>query len=284
MYIGHKFESLVGNLRTTNHLTVSDRYHKITRRLNLAFWGLDSTTRNSRYVGSYGRGTAIKGFSDVDMLMVLPYDTYAKFNAYRSNGQSALLQQVKLAVKNTYPLTDVGGDGQVVVVNFSDGTRFEIVPAFLNKNETYTYPDSNDGGQWRICNPVAEIFAINEYNKKYNKKVEHLVRMMKAWKVRYDVPITGMLLETLAMQFMDNWEYNDKSYNWYDWMARDFFKYLSIQDREQVYWKAKGSGQYVWRTGAFEFKAQSAFNLAEKAAQDEDDSLWKQIFGAYYTG
>lgn len=282
--IGVKFQGLLKNLRTENHNIISDRYRKITRRLNSEFWGVESDTYYSRYVGSYGRGTSVKGFSDVDMLMRLPYETYVQYNNYVGNGQSALLQKVKSAVQKTYSSTDVGGDGQVVVVKFTDGIKFEIVPAFLNKDDSFTYSDSNNGGKWRTCNPIAEISAINASNNQHNKKVKHLVRIMKAWKVKNNVPITGMLIETLAMQFMDNWTYKDKSYEWYDWMARDFLKFLSEQNREQNYWKARGSGQFVWRTGSFEPKALAGYNLAVQAVDKERDALWKQLFGSFYTG
>lgn len=292
MSVSEKFEKLVKNLRTTNHAIVSERFKRITRRLNLDFWGIDSETRNSRYVGSYGRGTSIKGFSDVDMLMRLPNSVYERYNNYLGNGQTALLQAVRLSIAKTYPNTQVGGDGQVVVIQFSDGIKFEVVPAFLNTDQiSYTYPDSNNGGRWRTCNPVAEINAINEANKQYNKKVKHLVRMMKAWKRKHNVPISGLLIETLVMNFMDQWDYNDKSFLYYDWITRDFLKFLSEQDPKQEYWLARGSNQYVYRKGHFETKAKAAYNIALEAIQYESSNYpysaglrWKEIFGSFYEG
>jgi hypothetical protein len=291
MGVSEKFQTLVKNLRTENHASVSERYKKITKRLNADFWKIDSETVNSRFVGSYGRGTSIKGFSDVDILMKLPYSVYERYNKYQGNGQSALLQAVKNSLAKTYPTTHLSGDGQVVVIKFSDGIKFEVVPAFINNDGSYTYPDSNDGGRWRVCNPVAEINAINEANQKYNKKVKHLVRMTKAWKRKHDVKITGMLIETLAMKFMDEWIYNDKSFLYYDWMTRDFFQYLSRQDPKQEYWIARGSKQYVWRVGSFETKAKAAFELASEACSYETDKKensanqrWKEIFGSFFEG
>lgn len=80
-------------------------------------------------VGSVGRKTAIKGSSDLDILFDLPSDTYKKFDAYESNGQSALLQEVKKFLQERYPKTDISGDGQVVVIEFSRYT-VELVPGF----------------------------------------------------------------------------------------------------------------------------------------------------------
>lgn len=289
MSISDKFQSFLSKLRTKNHIVITDRYKKITKRLNKDFWGIDSDTKNSRYVGSYGRGTSINGFSDVDVMMILPTSTFNQYNNYSDNGQSSLLQAVKNSIGITYPLTTKIGDGQVVVVTFTDKTKFEIVPSFYNVNQKYYYPDSNNGGKWKEMNPIAEINAINDINSTYNKKVKHLVRMMKAWKNHNSVPITGFLIETLAIQFMEQWEYNDKSFFYYDYMVRDFLEFLSTRNSEQTYWLARGSGQYVYRTGAFEHKAKQSFNAAKTATNYEAekksslaDLYWNDIFGEYF--
>lgn len=283
------FKTLVQNTRTQNHSTVSARCGSITRRLNQDFRGIDSSIRYSRYVGSYGRGTAIKGFSDVDLLIELPYQIYVQYNNYIGNGQSALLQAVKNSIKKTFPITVIGGDGQVVVVQFSDGMIFEVLPAFINEGgESYIYPDSNGGGSWKICKPLSEIAAINELNNKYNKNVKDLVRIMKAWRKENNVQISGMLLETLVMNFLDGYGYNDKSYTYFDWMTKDFLKYLSERDPNQTFWRIRGSGAPVFRTGKFEYKARQGYLNAVEAIEDDQKypsiayRTWRRIFGTYY--
>jgi UTP:GlnB (protein PII) uridylyltransferase len=89
------FETFCANLRMSNNVVenVQYRYHQITRRINLDFWRLDNNSYHSFYVGSYGRSTAIFT-SDIDVVVVLPYEIYAQYNAYSNNGQSALLQAV----------------------------------------------------------------------------------------------------------------------------------------------------------------------------------------------
>lgn len=291
MSIADKFQTLLNNLRTDNHESVSSRYSTITKRLNKDFWDSESELKHSRYVGSYGRGTEIKGFSDVDILFELPNSYYWKYKEYTSNGPSALLQAVKNSLQKTYPSSSIGGDGQVVVINFNDNVTFEILPAFINKDKvSYTHPDSNNGGSWKTCNPVAEINAINEINNNYSAKVKHLVRMMKAWKEKNNAPMKSILLESLAMQFIENWEHNDKSYLYYDFMARDFLKFLSDQDENQAYWLIKGSNRRINRTGKFEYKAKISYNKACEAINDEENystlakQAWQEIFGNYYEG
>ena len=112
---------------------ISTRYKTITKAVNGDFWNSNSETAHSRYVGSYGRGTAIN-VSDLDVLIELPTNEYNHFNSLLGNGPSRLLQAVKKAIQDTYSRTDIRGDGQVVVVTFSDGMKFEVPPAFQRIN------------------------------------------------------------------------------------------------------------------------------------------------------
>lgn len=240
------------NLRVRDGGTIASRYKAITRRLNTDFWNTTSDTSHSLYVGSYGRNTAITGFSDLDMVFELPSSLYFTYEAYQGNGQSALLQAVRNSMQKTYSTSSVGGDGQVVVVGFKDGITFEVVPVFENKAGSYTYPESNDGGKWRTTNPRPEIKAMRDRNLACNKNLIWLCRMMRAWKRNWDVPIGGLLIDTLAYQFMEGWEHRDKSFLYYDWMSRDFFRFMADQDENKTYWKAPGSGQYVYKKGLFQ--------------------------------
>src|SRR5258706_13281908 len=86
-YNYHSTQEMIGS--------ISYRYKRITRQLNTDFRENTSDTANSLYVGSYGRDTAAKGLSDLDMAFILPYAEYAKYKAFASNGPSELLQAVK---------------------------------------------------------------------------------------------------------------------------------------------------------------------------------------------
>ena len=158
--------------------TITLRYKRITKAINSEFWGSDSDTAHSRYVGSYGRGTAIDT-SDIDILVELPRYEYERFDAHKGNGQSRLLQVVKAAIQTTYPRSNIRADGQVIVVDFSDGIKFEVLPAFKQIdwlgywNGKYDYPDTNMGGNWRSTNPKAEQDAMRERNRESNGLLFH---------------------------------------------------------------------------------------------------------------
>jgi hypothetical protein len=57
-----------------------------------------------------------------------------------------------------------------------------VVPVFLNKSGTYTFPDANSGGSWKTTNPKAEIDAIRTRNAGCNYNLVPLCRMMRSWK------------------------------------------------------------------------------------------------------
>ena len=185
------FNTFCDSIKVQNADTISQRYKAITKRLNTDFWETDSDTSHSLYVGSYGRNTAIHGTSDVDMIFRLPYSVYKQYDDYSDNGQSALLQAVRNSVKNTYYGTSVGADGQVILIPFSDGITFELVPGFLNNNGSYTHPDSNGGGSWKTTNPKPEIEALRERNSTCNNNLIPLCRMMPIMEEKVDRGATG---------------------------------------------------------------------------------------------
>lgn len=264
--------------------TIRTRYHQITKRINLDYYSTSSDTAHSLYIGSYGRDTEIYT-SDIDMLVQLPYDTYEKFNKYSVNGQSALLQEVKNVLAKTYSVTNLKGDGQIINLPFQDGINFEVLPTFINKDGSYTYPNSNNGGSWKTTDPKAEISAIKDMNDKCNGNLKPLCRMMRAWKDKCSVDISGILIDILAHRFISSWKERDKSYMYYDWMSRDFFKYLSEQDTKQTTWQAMGSSRYIYHSGSFVYKAKIAYNTAVVAIEKESDfpttakSKWREIYG-----
>lgn len=191
---------------------ISDRYKVVTKAVNTEFYGSSSDTTHSLYVGSYGRGTAIDT-SDLDIMVILPEDEFKRYDQYGDNGQSRLLQSVRKAVKSRYPRSDIRADGQVVKINFSDGMRFEILPAFdrspLYGPTTYIYPDANLGGNWMLTNPKAEQDAMKEKNKSSNGLLVDTCRHM-----RYihntcfrSYPLHGIVIDAFVYNAIGCWQW-----------------------------------------------------------------------------
>lgn len=289
MSISNWFETFNQNLRMSKETVdaISYRYKRITKQLNKDFWNSESNTLHSLYIGSYGRGTEINT-SDIDIIMQLPYATYSQYHNHQNNGQSALLQSVKSSIEKTYKPTYIRADGQVIKLDFTDGINFEVVPAFINKDNSYTFPDANGGGSWRTTNPRPEMDEMTKANNNLNRNLKRLCRMGRAWKEKWDVPIGGLLIDTLAYNFLKDYQYKDKSYVYYDFMSRDFFAYLKDLNVDQQYWLAVGSNQYVYTKGNFQYKALRCYNISLEAIEKEKTYpvtakfKWREIYGTKF--
>jgi hypothetical protein len=270
--------------------SISTRYKRITKQLNKDFWTTESETAHSLYVGSFGRDTAANGVSDLDVAFTLPNSVYQKYNAYQTNGQSALLQAVRDSIGRTYANSYVGADGQVVALNFTDNIRFEILPVFVNTSDTFTFADTNNGGSWKTCDPRGEMNAFSARDSvTANGNLKAIGRMARIWRDRHSVPISGMLIDTLAYQWISDWQYRDKSYLYHDYLIRDFLLHLSQIDTNQAYWRAPGSGSYVWKKGNFQGPAKTSYEITLSAIHHEANdrpatarNKWREVFGPTY--
>ncbi|MFF7064439.1 hypothetical protein [Pseudomonas sp. NPDC008258] len=286
MSVGDWFQTFCGNIRigSDKRSSIAYRTGRIVSQLNADLRGLNSKTSYRFYVGSYGRSTAIPSVSDVDLLYELPSNLYTRFNSHSGNGQSALLANIRASILKTYSSTQIGGDGQVIVLRFDDGIKFEVLPAFQNTEGGYTFADTNNGGSWRSCKPKQELTAFSARNSTCNYNLVELARMARAWRDQNNVAMSGMLIDTLAYQFIDKWPYKDKSFLYYDWMTRDFFSFLASQSTDKLYWTAPGSGSWVFGSD-FRYKARQAELRTIEAIDNQKYNFHytaKQIYRGIY--
>ncbi|WP_447878276.1 SMODS domain-containing nucleotidyltransferase [Serratia fonticola] len=272
------FKTLVDNIKIDNAGQISKRYGRITKSLNQYFYNIDSKVANSLQVGSYGRFTGIRGISDLDMLYFLPATEWSRFR----DRQSYLLQVVKTEIKKAYKNTDVRGDGQVVVVKFRN-QEIEVVPVFCNEDGTFKYPDTHDGGSWKVCNPRAEMASFRELNDDRKGHLRRLSKMIRAWKARHEVEISGFLIDTLSYKFFSNLEeYDDKSFKSYDQLTLDFFTFL-VNEGDREFYYAPGSRSRVTVKKSFNKVAKLTKEYCEEAlsatSENSRNIAWKKIFG-----
>jgi hypothetical protein len=128
---------------------------------------------------------------------------------------------------------------------------------------------------------------MNEMNQDTKKNLKRLCRMLRAWKEFCSVPMSGILIDTLAYKFIGDWQYRDKSYLYYDFMSRDFFSYVHNLDSSQTYWLAPGSSRPVYKSGEFQYKALLAYNKSLEAIKVESEDTtakakWREIYGSRF--
>jgi hypothetical protein len=188
-----------------------------------------------------------------------------------------LLDDTKEAIQARYPKTIVKKDRLVVQVLYKSFT-VEVQPVFEQDDSSFKYPDTYNGGSWKITKPRDEIKAMKEFVDQKNKNLRKLCKMGRAWKNKCGVGMGGLLIDTLA----SNSDYDNRSLAYYDWMCRDFFKYLS-EEPNKDYYLALGSNQRVTVKSKFQRKAKKAYELSLDAINAGESSSankkWKKIFG-----
>ena len=286
-FVTERFTTFIDNLALTD-TQVADgitKFKGVVKTLNQAYWNSDSETENAFYIGSWAKKTHIRPPRDVDLYFLLPIEIYNRFEQYKGNKQSAILQEVKSKLLASYPLSDIKGDGPVVLAGFWT-FNVEIVPAFVYdaKDRSYYVCDTKDGGKYKTTKPLHEVDAIEFADQRNNYNVRSLVRMLKCWQAYCSVPLKSFYLELLAIDFLDHWAYKDRGYFYYDWMCRDFFAWLITKANSFVI--APGTYETMWIGDIWQTKAESAYKRALKACEHEYNSRegdagdeWQKIFG-----
>ncbi|MGP4073712.1 nucleotide-binding domain-containing protein [Piscibacillus sp. B03] len=283
--LASKFEEFVDDLQIESIKEETKRVKEITKRLNKSFRDIDNEeNEHCHIVGSLGRDTAIRTFSDVDMLYVLPKNLKKQYDDHDGNGQSKLLQKVKREIKKRYPKTIVRGDGQVVVVSFeSINKTVEVCPCFERSDGAFDYPDSNHGGSWKKTDPIPEIDESNSTIDETDSNYKYVCNLVRAWKNNIGFKFGGLLIDTLVYNFFDeNEEYKNAKFNDYLILLKDLFFYLKSRDKDQKYWYALGSNQKVYnKGGAFVNKSKNAYEKIKDMDENSDDlyEALQEIFG-----
>jgi len=283
MNTSQTFKDFLANIKISDDkaVDISYRYGRITKALNQEFRDTDSKTANSLQVGSYGRYTGINGISDLDMLFITPASKWIDYN--KPGGQTKLLQDTKTAISNTYPSSDIKVDRCVVTVNFTD-SHIDVQPVFEVEEQDYRYPDTYGDGSWKITKPRKEMDAMVEFETNKNRNLRRLCKMARSWKNKHGVYMGGLLIDTLAYNFLKSTSYYDeKSFAYYAEMCRDFFNYLYDQPKDQTEYGALGSKQRVKVKKSFKRKSKKAYDLAVEAIDATTDkkqhNKWRDIFG-----
>ncbi len=273
------FDGLLTNLKLDNDDALTSRRDEIAKVLNKEFRGLVDATNNRLMVGSYGRFTAIRGISDLDLLYFLPsslWDTYKG-----EGGPSDVLSRTRNAIQARYTTTSVKVDRLVVVVQFQN-FKFEVQPVFEQEDGSFQYPDTYSKS-WKVTKPRAEIEAIGTYDSMTTGNLRKLCKMTRAWKNKHGVAMGGLLIDTLAYNFFQKTtDFDTVTTAGYDLMVRDFFKFLADEDVHDHY-QALGSNQDVKVKKKFQGKAKTAYELCLEAIEAEGKSSankkWKKVFG-----
>lgn len=287
MSLENDFTTFIGILKPTNISEMETTVGEIAKKLNNNYYDLDGDKKSHMYiVGSVGRETAIKGVSDLDILFDLPSKKFKQYDAHDSNGQSALLQEVKNVLKERYPNTDMSGNGQVVVIKFNKYT-VELVPGFKQADNRFKYPDTHNGGSWKYTNPLPEISESKKISEDTDNNFKYIVNMLRAWKNKQGFKFGGLLIDTITYKFLnEKTDYRNISFDGYLDMTKSLFEYIKGLNKDQAYWYALGSNQKVYNcdNGKFITKAEKAYEKIKDLTEVSSDvnKKLREIFGTQF--
>lgn len=177
------FEDFLIKLRASSAETEAAKKHRASIKACLeSNFGLSRFTR----IGSFGNGTSISGYSDVDYLACLPTDQLTQSSTYS-------LEKVKNALNVRFPYTGVRVNCPAITIPFGiyRSETTEVVPADFIKDDIFKIYEIADGlGGWMRVSPDAHNAYVDSVDTKLGGRVKPLIRFVKAWKFFRDVPIT----------------------------------------------------------------------------------------------
>jgi hypothetical protein len=154
--------------------------------------------------GSFGNGTSISGYSDVDYFASIP-------TKYLKQNSSTTLSNLRDALDTRFPRTGVRVDCPAVVVPFGMEKKesTEVVPAdFIDIIKTssqsyhvYKIPDCSGG--WMRSSPEIHNLYVRSVDDELGGKVKPLIRFVKAWKYYQQVSVSSFYLELRVTKFVE---------------------------------------------------------------------------------
>lgn len=148
--------------------------------------------------GSFGNGTNISGYSDVDYVARIPTE-----NLKQNSGTT--LSSVRDALADTFPSTAVRVNCPAIKVPFGTyaSETTEVVPADYIRSESgfNVYEIADCEGGWKRTSPGAHNAYVRHENDRLGGKVKPLIRFIKAWKFFNSVPISSFYLEMRAAKY-----------------------------------------------------------------------------------
>lgn len=205
MSVADRFQALLTWLDPSPRELAALEVHRqtITKRLKAYF---DDVRVES--IGSYSRGTAVSGQSDLDLIAYLPGNE-ARWGG-RVIHSDRLLARVRDALKGRFQSTDIGKDAQAIVVSFGGGDRVvDVVPAFWvgmvqaeglkKKRPLFKIPDG--AGGWFETSPAAHRTYLEAEDVSCGGRLRRTAQIVKFWAAcRGHVVLTSFHVELVLAE------------------------------------------------------------------------------------
>ena len=148
--------------------------------------------------GSFGFGTNIPAYSDVDRFAVMPMSNIRPHS-------TAALRQVALALRRRFVSTRITVDSPAVRIDFREGEEAtEIIPAIditPYGSEYRVFKIPNGVGGWTPSSPESHKHFITVSDERCDSKLKPFIRFVKAWKYYQSAPISSFYLELSMAEY-----------------------------------------------------------------------------------
>lgn len=150
-------------------------------------------------VGSYSRGTMIRGRSDGDLFVVLTREEVRWGGDWMSS--NTVLEKFRRDLKDRFPRSEVYKDVHSIVVGFGSG-QVDVVPAFYWDRlpdgwPLYYMPDGSGG--WMKSSPGRHNKHLKDADVRSRGQMKNIARLIKFWRECRTprVPISSFHIEML---------------------------------------------------------------------------------------
>jgi hypothetical protein len=273
------FETI--NLPSIYRTEANERRGRIVSYLEDRFEILDAFPS-----GSIPRYTALKGYSDLDIIVVLHFGKHIKGRA-----PSAVLKDLRDELDRYHDAT-VRRNGQAVTMHFQDWPKVDVVPAkkFTSNDKAVAYgiPDMHLE-QWIRSRPHTHSKRMADEASQQGAGFKRIVKMLKEWNRVHGAPLQSFHLEVLALKALNvtSFDYDQdhtwplfqffekatplvREYLWYDDCWAD--DYLDLGDRDALVRLFEETTELAARAWSYTYEN-------DKDEDEQAIGAWKTIFG-----
>ena len=155
-----------------------------------------------QFGGSHSTHTDVKGLSDIDMLADL-----GDFESSKSSDQ--VIKDFVNAIRERLPDTKVSSGVMAVTVEFSDGLKVQVLPAFRDR-EGYQIPDP-DGKGWISTYPKHFAQELTSVNQEQSGRVVPAIKLIKSICDANNIEVSSYHVSNLALNAFKGY-LGDKTY------------------------------------------------------------------------
>jgi len=177
-------------------IKVKQRTENVVSSLKNAFPSTSDMRFSASYVvGSFGRATASKPFTDVDLLVRLVVDDGLWTQTYAADS-SKFLYRVRTSLSSTSTVAKIGARGQAVRLFYSDGLYVDVAAVEKYNTGAFAIPDGTGG--WLSTNPLKHSEYLNDRNRQLGGNLKRFIQVVKQWNRAHSSYLSSFHLEMLA--------------------------------------------------------------------------------------